>query len=357
MNRLENILLRVRDTLADPYKQKWTDERLLRLINDAQLDIVREAHLLKKKALVPLQEGSNIIQMPDDFYLLLRVIYKDCELQIKNVYEFEKECRQKPAICSSELVENMNEHWEKHIGCEPKYLVFDLANPKEVRIYPIPNCLNGQAKYVFISCPVMEGTHEAIIDDFGALGYFEGFYEGLNAEIDDYGVTGEVMQTDLFDNATLNNDFGVVWSMPLQDKRVSMGYYGVVCDIECFNTENIYGVVSDVGYNGELIDLYGVLVGLEIVADTLEVHYIKKPKPIENLESELEIPDIWDTAIKYYVCAMAFRDDKDTQHRQMGAEEWQLYQRELRRIKKDSARDFTARDWYFKTNYHTVFDE
>ena len=358
MNRVEKILLRVRDTLSDPYKEKWSDEQLIRLINEAQLDIVREAHLLKKKTLVPLIEGSNIVKLPDDFYILLRVIYKDCELEVKDHLEFELLCRDSyQTVCSQANVENPQEHWEKHIGCEPKFLVFDLANPYETKIYPIPNCLNGEAEYLFLSCSYAESLEDGVIDDFGTFGYFLGEYEGFNYSIPDFGVTSEVSNSEIFDFATLDSDWGVVWSVPINLINLVDGRFGVVTDVECFNVEDVYGVATDIGYNGEMEDLYGVVTELTLDPDYLEIHYIKKPKFIESVNDELEIPDIWDIAIQHYVCAMAFRNDLDAQHRQMAAEEWQLYQLKLRKIKKDAARDFTGRNHFYKTKYFDIFSK
>ena len=39
MSRIDDILLRARDTLADPDSRRYTNDRLLRLLSDAQKDI------------------------------------------------------------------------------------------------------------------------------------------------------------------------------------------------------------------------------------------------------------------------------------------------------------------------------
>ena len=42
MARIEEILVRVRDTLSDPNKERWSDERLLRLMDEAQKDVAKQ---------------------------------------------------------------------------------------------------------------------------------------------------------------------------------------------------------------------------------------------------------------------------------------------------------------------------
>ena len=57
MSRISSIIIRTRDTLADPEGDRWSDERLLRLIDEAQKDICRRAKLLRTKKNIPIING------------------------------------------------------------------------------------------------------------------------------------------------------------------------------------------------------------------------------------------------------------------------------------------------------------
>ena len=75
MNRIENIILRVRDTLADHNGDRWPTDRLIRLIDEAQKDICRKAKLLRKKATLSVYDNQGTYKLPDDAMLLDRILY------------------------------------------------------------------------------------------------------------------------------------------------------------------------------------------------------------------------------------------------------------------------------------------
>ena len=62
MTRIANILTRVRDSLSDPSKDRWTDERLLRLIDEAQKDLAKKSLLLRTKIGVRSEEHTSELQ-------------------------------------------------------------------------------------------------------------------------------------------------------------------------------------------------------------------------------------------------------------------------------------------------------
>jgi len=66
MTRIDNILTRARDTLADPFKERFSDERLLRLIDDAQKYLVLKAQSIRSKTTVPIIPGVSTYTLPDD---------------------------------------------------------------------------------------------------------------------------------------------------------------------------------------------------------------------------------------------------------------------------------------------------
>ena len=69
---IDNIITNARDTLADANKQRWTDDRLLRLIDEGQEDINIKNEILKTQFDIQIVVGVHTYPMPDDSYRILR---------------------------------------------------------------------------------------------------------------------------------------------------------------------------------------------------------------------------------------------------------------------------------------------
>ncbi|RLB10201.1 MAG: hypothetical protein DRG27_03540 [Deltaproteobacteria bacterium] len=94
--------------------------------------------------------------------------------------------------------------------------------------------------------------------------------------------------------------------------------------------------------NGDTLLLYPTSDG----DYTVIVNYIKLPDTIDSLTDALELGIECEQAIKFYTCGHLYRDDKDTQSRQMGIDELQLYATEVKLLQKESALDYTAGTHY-----------
>lgn len=260
MSRITDILTRVRDTLADPDGDRWSDDRLIRLIDDAQKDIVRRAKLLRSKALVPLYNNNPLIHLPTDMLLLDKAIYDGKDM---------------PFISHREA-DRIDSNWESKLGT-PEYLVYDKQNKFRAKLYPAPNNIDEV---------------NVVINDFGVITEF--------TDIDF--ATGNGVLTSLFpyDAIDMDGDFGVT---------------------------------------SDLIGNFTILV-----------YYLKKPDTITLITDTLEVDDVYDRAIKYYVAGKALRDDTDTQNRAFGNEELAFYERELIEAFNDDSNDYT-RNTHYETAY------
>ena len=111
--------------------------------------------------------------------------------------------------------------------------------------------------------------------------------------------------------------------------------YGVTVDIDEFTFDTPYGVIgtiTDPDIQAEsLTELYGVLASMA-VADAMIIYYTECPPLPTAIDQDPPLDSCFDTALKYYVVAMALRNDIDTQNRSMANEELVLYQRDLDEI-------------------------
>lgn len=127
MTRIENLLIDIRDSLADPNGTRWSDNRLLRLINEAHEDMCMRAKILRDTTFIPVSIGINTYTMQDNVYLLDKVVLNGVTLKL---------------VTHSELDEK-HPGWELDTGV-PKYIVIDKMNRKKLRVYPTPNNYNNQ---------------------------------------------------------------------------------------------------------------------------------------------------------------------------------------------------------------------
>jgi hypothetical protein len=256
MSRISDILIRVRDTLADPSGDRWDDPRLLRLVDEAQKDIVRHAKLLNKTYSTIIPANTNSVELPDDLMLLTRVTVNNEKLD----------------FISRENLDKVNTKWELDVG-KPEYIITDKIGPKEIQIYPI-----------------LEDTNYSLT------------VPGTAFTIDDYGVVAGI------EDGTSN-------------------------------ISDLFGTVSQILESSYLF----------------VIHYLKKPETISSVEDLLEIDELFDKAIKYYVVGKALRDDMDTQNRAVGNEELGFYTRELEEAIKEKALDYVTTGKRFEIPYMGAF--
>ncbi len=160
MSRVSDIILRVRDTLADPSGDRWSDERLLRLIDEAQKDICRRAKLLRTQLSVGIINSNANIKLPEDMLLLDRIIFMGKVLPLVSHLELDRK----------------SDTWEEDVGM-PEAIVYDKQNRGYAKLYPLPVSLD-LSTYSFRSPGYAESTtpddNIAADPDFGIVTDIEG---------------------------------------------------------------------------------------------------------------------------------------------------------------------------------------
>jgi len=121
-------------------------------------------------------------------------------------------------------------------------------------------------------------------------------------------------------------------------------------------TTPVYGVTTSGDVQANTISSpYGVVTGFTVQSSlALTVYALTNPVDLLAVTDSLQVNSVFDRAIKFYITGMALRDDKDTQNRQIGNEELQFYQFDLRKAMQDSAHDFTAKDTQYELPYQRV---
>lgn len=283
-SRIVSILTRVRDTLADPKKERWSDERLLRLLDEAQQDLAKQSKLLKATFDLSLIIDVADYKLPEDLWLITRATFDDYEIPMRS-YDFMDEQARKEILADRNYDEYERRHgfgthlgdffgrtnWEIVKGSRIQSLIYDNRNVNQIRTYPIPNEDIAQSTYTFENAgPILFAGDELL---------------GVTTSIDEY---------------TEDSVFGVVTSL-----------FEPAIETEIF--DSVFGVITGASESDVVIKLW----------------YIKIPAQLTSLSQELEMPPMFDIALKHYVVGHALRDDLDVQYREMGAESLALYEREL----------------------------
>lgn len=309
--RIVSILTRVRDTLADPNKERWSDERLLRLLDEAQQDVAKQSQLLKGTYDLSLVIGQAEYNLPEDLWLITRATFDDYEIPLKSYDKMDEEATKYSLTRSGHLgVERTRgysvnvdsdyrrSNWEVAEGAEIQALIFDNRNMQKIRVFPIPDAAIAEEAYTFENAGTPEFAGDELL--------------GVSTSITDY---------------TLNSVYGVVTSL-----------YEPVVQHEIFDSP--YGVVTEITESTVVIKIW----------------YIKMPAQLTTLSDELELPRMFDVALKHYVVGHALRDDIETQYRQMGAECLQMYERELDIARSTNSSDGTRNPTSFTPTYRGGFE-
>lgn len=403
MTRVESILVRVRDSLADPDGRKWSTEHLLRLLDEGQKDLCRKAKLLRTEIDMTVLGGVQEYKLPSDFLLLDSVLYNGRALD----------------FCGHSEIESKDKFWAKREG-EPTAVIYDKQMAGSFKLYPRP-LVDPQILAQVVPSIIMR-DNERIKEDFGVLSFVEppsefkqdfgvcvsitGFWT-VQEDVDtpslhvvegkldsDFGVVVrsilahplEVLSSDEGAITALNGvasdtPFGVMTALVVEDVPLvkftdtyglgrafrleehlqSETYFqseGIVSDI-CGLTSQDFGIFSYVSMfqDMEVIieDDFGHPTGLFGAENSLKVYYLRRPVPITSVESELEVDSNFDDALKYFVAGKALIDAIDAQNRSLG-ESFLVRYEELSNLAQNfDSKDFTRSGKVWFSDYYGGF--
>ena len=173
--RIETLLANVRITLADKNKERWTDDDLISILNEAHIDFCHQTQCVYNRKLVLLNNNDAYIKLPSDCWKLVRVMYKS---------------RWIPLTTFEEMDIRGEDDWMEKTG-KPEKVVYNQRNIPEVRLYPITNFELDTTSATVPNFGVMtdysDTENEVEFDGFlGITSYFSNLPGFL--DIDDFGV-------------------------------------------------------------------------------------------------------------------------------------------------------------------------
>ena len=120
---VSDIITRARDTLADPSGDRWSDDRLIRLVDDGQKIIATRTKVLRTSVNIVAHPQQSNYNMPSDYDNITRCLYDGTPLEV---------------ITRDRLDEKLGSGWESNTGT-PEYLVLDRLNKEIIKLSPTPD--------------------------------------------------------------------------------------------------------------------------------------------------------------------------------------------------------------------------
>ena len=129
----KDILTKARFSLSDTSKSRWSDIRLLGLLNEAVREIAKKTTIFVENTFVVLNDGTFTLDMKEVSTKIIRVEYLD------NPVEF---------ITMDEMDRKFGKDWQQHKNSKVKALVYTNQVNSQLRIYPIvENAVNNNITY------------------------------------------------------------------------------------------------------------------------------------------------------------------------------------------------------------------
>ena len=281
---MQELVSYIRDFVADPDGDRWSDTRIIYLINRAQNDLARRANLLYEEVELDItyevdkKTGDKVgvkLELPDDTIRTIKVLEDGCAI---------------PLVTESELLGN---------ACAPK----------------CQESCTGDVRYI-------------LADQYGrnTLGLVcRPFEDTEKREVPCPDTNTYVV--DCNHCHTCDEDW---WCGEQVRKYSCSDKFGCCDSLSCLL---------------EVVKCYDDFK----IPKKLTVIYNRMPKKVVDLNSKLDI-HFAEQAIKFYVCGMLLRDDKDSNSRALGNEELQFYSTELKQLKKERSLNF-----YDGTNYNLAY--
>lgn len=228
--RIENIILRARDTLSDANADRYSDARLLRLLSEGQADIIKQTKLLRNSYELLAVPDLAVYTLPEDVWIVTRASYKGAKLPLVTFDKMDDYLTSTLPSC----LEN-NNAWEDDVGITPIALVYDRLNAQQLRLYPI------------LSTDLLSNTYTF---SGGNLGFYGGFEFGVVTDITNYTFTSVFgIVTDFIDpfiSSSFTSYFGIVTKLSEVDSAITIQYYAIAPEVTSVNDTLIMSPMLDV---------------------------------------------------------------------------------------------------------------
>ena len=265
---VSSLISSVRYRVGDVPNTKFTDARIIELINEGLDDLARKVNINKGELVLPIVPFQRKLIIPDpDFIKLLRVRCNNLPVDVK----------------SFSSIDTMPS-WEEEIGNQLKAVVYNLNNPRELTLYPL-------------------------LDEPAYTNYRQ-----------------------------LNNFVS------------SDGLQGIAIDIPGVTRDNLDGIITGLRADDNLQIIYipdgmrpnGTLTSMADGFNLLDIKYTKRPKAVTKKEDDIDLNEMFKSALVYYISGMLLLDDTRVENINKGMLFINKYKTELENIQEHERNSYQS---------------
>ena len=336
-----DIIQRARQRLGDELKQRWTDDRMLTIVNDGYRDICKTTNILRKESYIPLRQDQTRYNLPDDCISVRRIEFGGTVM---------------PLVTRNDI-DNMNYPTVQNVGL---YGIKDNLDMQKIEVYPsVPE---GTEKYYTQVQGINTDEDTIIVQRRGVttgssvptLYSVDPLYgvvtdSGTNAiTLQTAAPYGEIYSTNLeiqpsnvgtepTESPTLP---GLLLPIPIIPKDAR----GVLTELLFNETDSHYNILGFITNSrvATLSGQFGITTDIANKEDCLHIFYSCVPEALLSVDSELRMSDIWEAAMLRYTVGTALQDDNDANNINRGELELSKYVVELDKAFKMSSKDYSG---------------
>jgi len=308
---VSTLIAIARSRLGDEDEHRWTNDRLRTILDQGQKDFCKESGIFRKITVVPLGNNITKYSLPNDTMTINRIEYKGDPIP----------------LFSRNDIDSARISRQEFVGIK------DNLNMSSIELYPfIPEITTIE--------DVRDGLVTSDSFDFNSL----------------FGVV-----TDIGDPYELDSDFGVIVGSNYDILELEPStQLGEVCDtsdiIPVYDDIDVYGVAVAIEPNNsthvqkgfitssekyEVIGKYGITTSIVSEDGYIRIFYTAIPEFLYSDRQELNLHDMWETAMVRYMVGTALQDDNDANNIQRGELELSKYATEVAKAKDLTSKDFS----------------
>ena len=131
MARVNDIITRARDTLAEATPKRWKTDKLLRTLSEAQKKLAQELLCVRETCTIQLCDGYHTYQL--DTTNVITIGGK--AVRISGVINHAGD---NVRFVETSIMKDIDTNWRTKTGIDVEYIVYNKKKPLQFRVYPIP---------------------------------------------------------------------------------------------------------------------------------------------------------------------------------------------------------------------------
>jgi len=313
----DNLIKIARSRLGDKLEHRWTNDRLVTIIDQGQKDFCKRSGVYRKEVILPLAANVLRYSLPEDCMEVNRIEYMGTPIPL-----FSRNDLDEKRVTSNVFVgikDNLN----------MSFIQFHAKIPELGATIDIRAGESAVSDDFVITPPL--GVVTDSDDEDVIITPVYGVLTGASTEIGDLPISdkfGELADSSWFNEVEIGGDeFGVTVDISVYEPSPGeeQSGLGFVTRSDLYEISGKYGIVGSIVTEEQYVRIF----------------YTAIPPEVRLSRSSLVIHDMWEAAMTRYVVGTALQDDNDANNIQRGELEIAKYDKEVLEAEALTSKDFS----------------